>query len=225
MPVWTTAFSAPAQLTGLTATPDPATSAVELAWDVSALSADHFTRYVIYRRGVRTGTFMPVGEATTQADPTFVDIAAPQGVSADYYVTADNGWAESEASETASTLLDPLYWFVHPTDPSLRFQVPHVEGYQEGSDDAGQEFRPLGRTAVVVASTGALAPSGSLTAVLLPAESSVYHLLRRLLDATPWVYLKNVDGDVHKVKVRSVGKDRSQAVGQRISVGWTTVEA
>lgn len=223
MPVWTTAFSAPAQLTGLIATPDPDTSSVDLAWDVSALSADHFTRYVIYRRGVRTGTFMPVGEATTQADPTFVDIAAPHGVSADYYVTADNGWAESEASETASTQLDLNYWFVHPDDPSLRFAVPHVSGYREAGDDSGQEFRPLGRAAPVVVSTGALVPAGSFTALLLHDERGVYHLLRRLLDVTPWVYLKSATGDVHRVKVRSVGKDHLPGGTQSVAVAWTAV--
>lgn len=223
MPTWTTAFTAPPELTGLTVTADPDTSSVVLAWTASAIAAAEFHRYYVYRREVASGAFVRAGEVDAQALPTFIDIAAPHGIAAEYYVTVSNGWAESAPSDTAAAVLDLLYWIVHPDDPSLRFAVPHVSGYRESVNDGGQEFRALGRRAAVVVSAEALVPSGQFSSLLLPDEREVYYLLRRLLDVTPWVYLKNPAGDVHKVKVRVSDKDHGQAGVQQVAVTWTGV--
>lgn len=223
MPIFTTSFTQPPALTGLAATPDPATSSIVLAWTASAIAAAEFDRYYVYRRDVETGILERVGEVAVQASPTFADIAAPHGVAVDYHVTVSNGWAESSLSDMATATLALLWWFIHPTDTALRFAVPHVSGYSEGSDDGGSKHSPLGRSTPVVVSDGTKAPAGSFSALLLYNEGGVWFLLRRLLDAVPWVWLKDPFGQTLKVRVRSARRDRGQAGVQTVSVSWAVV--
>jgi len=219
---WTTAFSAPAALTGLVATPDPDASEVDLAWNVPALPATHFWRYYIYRRSPESGEFRRIGEVADRAAPAYSDREAPHGVSAEYAVTVSNGWAEAE-EVTAVALIDLKWWIVNPTDPALTFELRYVNGYREQRHHQQESFEPLGRPAPLVVSGVLLPPTGVVSVQVHPGDRELFGLIRRAATVDPWVVLKSPFGDVLRVKLGSLDRDRGEAGIQSLSFDYRTV--
>lgn len=223
MPTFTTSFTQPAAVAGLTATPDLDASAVDLAWTATTLGA-LFWQYNVYRLDPETNVYMLIGSVATESTPAYRDTEARHGTSS-YAVTVSNGWAESDPT-LASTTLALDWWIVDPNDPALVFPVPHVQGYEEVWDPQNEDFVPLDADAPVVVSGALLPPTGTVTALILPAERATFGLLKRATQSTPYVSLKTPFGDVYRVKVGTIRRSRGSLGGgsREVRFDYTTVD-
>lgn len=218
---WTTAFTTPAALASLTATPDLDSSAIVLSWPASALGA-LFWRYYVYRRNADTGEFERIGSVDVEANATFTDAEAPHGVSVEYAVTVSNGWAESD-SVTGAALVDLKWWIVNPLDPGLTFELRYVESFSDRLPYEQDSFEPLDRPTPLVVSGQQLPSTGTLSVKLLPADAGLRSLVRRATLVDPWIVLKTPFGDVYRVKFGDIGRDRGQAGNQQLNLAYRTV--
>ncbi len=99
IPVTAPDTTAPAVVTGLTAT--PSASGVALAW--SASTAADLAGYNVYRSATAGGTYTKLNGSTLLGAVSFNDTAAPQGAASYYQVTAvDSSGNESVRSATAN---------------------------------------------------------------------------------------------------------------------------
>lgn len=222
MPTWTTSFSTPTTIAGLTATPDLDASAVDLAWTATALGA-LFWRYYIYRRDADTGILVRIGEVASESTPAFRDEEAPHGP-VTYAVTVSNGWAESDPPTNVTTTLPLDWWIVDPNDSALVFPIPHVNDYSETWDPQDERFDPLDADAPVIVTGALLPPNGTVSARLLPAELATFGLLKRVTMSVPYVYLKDPFGDVYRVKLQKLRRSKDKAGARAISFDYTTVD-
>lgn len=221
---WTTSFSIPAALTTLTLTPSPSDSSVDLAWSATALSAAQFYSYRISRKDPDTGTYILIAEIFDSAVLTYTDREAPHRIPAMYQVRQTNGFDESDPVQ-ASTSLDLDYWITHPTDPSLVFPIPHVDGFDETFEVESEKATPLGRPAPVVTYGENLPPDGTLSFIRIPSQDDPVPALRRAQITDPYVVLKSPFGDVRRIRVGTIKSARLGGGARRASFDYTTIEA
>ena len=224
MPTFSTDFTPPAALTGLTLEAVLASSAIELSWDPSALDPADFNGYRVRRR-IGSGDTEVIGELSTQSDVTFVDQTAPLNVTLVYSVTQSNLDFESAPAEASGELGSPMWWVVTPDDDELTFAIPHVRGVQLVSAKVAETYSPVGRPGKLVVQDVVQAEDGQLSFQVRPDQPGMMALLRRIqahVDGD--LLLKSPEGDVHRVSIGSISRAYTKLPGlQELTLPFTGV--
>jgi hypothetical protein len=137
---FTTSFTQPPALTGLTATPDADVDAIELAWTASALAAAEFEAYLVYAKGSE-GPFELVATLTDQVTPAYTYRGAEHNTDVQIRVTQTNGWMESDPVEASASLDIDGFWWLRPDPLELRYVTPG--GFTAAPDVRTEDFKPL----------------------------------------------------------------------------------
>ena len=221
MPTFTTAFTPPPTIEGLTATASGA--GVVLTWDPTTLSAVDFVAYHV-QRSAAGGSFVELVSIADAATTTFTDYAAPLGVQLVYRVSQESLDYSSEPAEV-TTLVDACeFWLVlRATGQQLGFEVPNVAAMQSVWPMQSVEHEPLGRPYKLVESGELLGEESTVEALLLPDQANVAQLIRqvaarRVADEILW---KTPYGDVHAVAIGSIASSRD--VGGRQTLTFRTI--
>lgn len=222
MPTFLTSFSQPPAVGSVSVVADQSRSAIDVSWTSSGIADGEFWRYRIMRRRHGATDWEEAGSVYAIATLTFADIAAPHNALVDYSVRVDNGYLESD-DVIASTTLALEYWIVDLADPTLRFALPHVQGYQFSEEPEQEEFRPVGRGAPLIVEGERLPPKGTITMFVTPSDAGAIELLRRAAAVMPFVLLKDAFGEVLSVKLGTIGSDRGQAGNRVVTAAFTSV--
>jgi hypothetical protein len=210
---FTTAFTVPAALTGLVATPDTDAKALVATWTVSALPATEFEAYYVYARA-GNGQYERVATITDKAAPTYAYRGAGHNVETILRVTQDNGFAESAPVEVSAEIESRGIWCVRP---ELVMQLAHVRG----GDDSGESpteisaYPGLGRTDKLIVTGDTYGFEGQLT--VKTRDKTVIDTLERYKAEGRVVILKWPDGDVRYARLEKVPRTREV-------VGWYTTQ-
>lgn len=221
----------PAQITGLSATPDLTT--ILLEWDVSLeLDAD-FDHYEIYRREQGDVEWNSIGTVYDKADPTYEDLTPEFGVTYEYIVTQfkniDSGFdIESVYSDIAEAVIEGFArdeWSVQGADglPEHQFDLPVTENPIKVPVQQ-EVFEPLGTNRKTVVRGKTLGAEGTITAVwdYVDRVTALEQIEYITENRGPHI-LRSPFGDVWLVEFS--GADRTDLPGGHleISLVWTTV--
>ena len=105
--------TAPAAPAGFKATADKTASVITLAWTAPAVAV---TGYTVSRSDSATGTFSTIGSPAAK-DVTFVDKAAPVGVTSYYRIVATNAVGSSTAATASATTVKDTTAPATPSSP------------------------------------------------------------------------------------------------------------
>lgn len=219
---FTSNFSTPATPTGLTATPDSATSGVALAWDTSGLSADEWNSWRIYRRNNPEATaYDLIAEITTQATLAYTDYGAALLAAVAYQLVQTNGWAESTAATATATLtsVQAGAWQLVGTDS---LELLDVTAAERSAEAPFERHVALGRSLPVDESGPLSGQTGTLSVSLFDADVDTEVTIREMADLDDPVYLKSPYGDSWAVRITSVSAT-PQPTGIDVSISWAQV--
>jgi len=219
---FTTNFTQPPALTGLTLTPDDDAMAILVQWTASGLSAGEFQRYIIRARS-GGGQFEQVGVVTAQASPSFTYYGAPHNTDVIVQVTQDNGWLESNPVEASTSLDVEGTWRLDPAAMRLRYVQPNSQQHSPKVEDA--EYAPLGADAATVVTLGDWGTEGRLQLRVPPEDASVVAQLEQDRRLGTVVLLKTGKGLSAYVKWREVTVTDDEAGWTNVTLAYTQVAA
>ena len=221
-----TSWTPPDALADFSVSADPVTSSVTLSWSPSALSAEDFSHYGIYRRVVGDVTWTLYDTVSVQSTTTYVDKYAANGVLYDYRVTQFQtipGDVDLESTEetAASSILDVDDWVVVGANGST-FTLPVT---QESHQTPVQQeiFEPLGSTRKKSARGYVLGNEGQFTLSYASDERLVGIANLNYIAGTPGPHvLKSPFGDVWRAEFS--GPQLKYEPGGHLSATITWIE-
>ena len=223
-------WTAPAAPADFSAAADPATSTVHLRWTASALDAEDFSYYAVYRREVGEDSWTPYAVITTQSTVEYDDQFAANGVLYDYKVTQfqhipGDVDLESEEESIASAILDVDEWFVVGADGAEDhcFELPV---YQEGHQKPVQQevFEPLGSRRKKSARGNVLGNEGTLEMTFTKDErDDAKRRLEYLAETAGPHILKSPFGDVWQVEFAGPVYKYTGAGHMTVTLAWIEV--
>jgi len=224
MPLFVTAFTPPAPLTGLTVT-GIGGAAVVLEWDPSPLAGGDFVDYRVYRSlSGHDDDFTLLATITDQSAATFSDYTAPLDRAIWYRVTHSNLDFESDPAEAVTALEGCSWWIVTPGAAAESFELPNVTEYQSQFPLQSIEHEPIGRPTKLVETGLLLAEEGNLTTYLLPTDAGILDLLRAAASgASTQPLLKTPYGEVFAVAVGTIQRTRQPGGRQEVSFRFVAV--
>jgi len=222
MPLFTTAFTPPPPIDGLTVTASGA--GVELSWNPTTLSAVDFVSYNV-DRSVDGGSFVRLATLRDPASTEFADYAAPLGVRLTYRLTQSSLDYDSDPVDV-DTLVDACeFWLVlATTGEQVGFEIPNVTAMSTTWPLQMTEHEPLGRTRKLVETGELLGAESLVRALLLADQADVARLIRqvaarRTSDEVLW---KTPYGDVQAVALGSIASERG--VDGRQTITFRTID-
>ena len=222
-----TAFTVPAAPTGLTATPDPIISAVELAWDASGVAAAEFYAWLIYRRNDPDAGYQLVATITDQATLAYTDYGAAFRPNIAYRLTQSNGWAESDSADAVAALTSeqPGAWvFVVPGEERYHLELMAVEGGAHGADQPSERYIALGRGSPIVEFGPLSGETGSVSAALYEDDRHLEGRLREMADLAASAIFKTPYGDAWTVRLGSVRVTPGPGAVRTVTIDWQQTE-
>jgi hypothetical protein len=222
VPLFSTVFTPPPQLTGLEVNAGEAASVV-LTWDPSTITPGDFVAYNVYR-SAGGATFVLLAALPNQSDTTYTDHAAPIGVGLTYRVTQVSLDDESAPAEGSIELDQCEWWLVTPGAATASFELPNVTEYESSWPMQSEAYEPLGRRFKLVESGLVLGEQGALGMLLLPEQAAVVTQLRSALaGAAERLLLKSPHGEVIEVKLGSLSRTRQAQGRQEVALTFTQV--
>ena len=224
MPTFTTAFTPPPPIEGLTATAIGG-AAIVLEWSPSTLSPEDFVAYIVARSLTGGDDFVEVATIPDQATTTWADYAAPLDRPVYYRVSQANLDFVSDPVEVVTALEGCAWWLVTPGAPDASFELPNVTAYEGEFPMQQVEHEPLGRPLKLVESGELLGEQGNLTAHLLPIhDPQVLALLRAAASGSSTsVLLKTPYGEVFSVAIGTIRRVRLTGGRQEVSFRYVAV--
>jgi hypothetical protein len=139
---FTTDFTQPPALTGLTITEDTDEKALLIVWNESGLTASEFYAYHVEAR-TGDGQWRRVTTILSKGTHAFLYRAAVHNEDTIIRVVQDNGWMESEPVEDSGTVVAEGYWV---RTASRIDELLHVTGHGPGDTQTRLErLTPIGR--------------------------------------------------------------------------------
>jgi hypothetical protein len=218
MPLFSTAFTPPAELEGLTVSAE-SPAAVRLEWSPSTLSAIDFVSYNVYRS--MTGapdSYELLAAIGDQSVTVYDDYAAPIGARLFYRVTQSSLDDESLPAEATSWLDICEWWLVIPGVEGASFELPNVTTYDTGWPLQRVEHEPLGRSRKLIETGEQLGEEGSLRMLLTRDDAAVVPQLLAAIAGTRTLVLKTPYSDVLTVQLGPVERSRSPDDRQTVTL-------
>lgn len=198
MPTFSTSFTPPAAVTGLTLQAVLEESKVELTWDATSILQVDFGGYRVYRSLDSGTTFELLTILTLTTDVSFEDFTVPLNTNVVYRVTQSNLDFESDPVDASTVLETPYWWVVVPEDTSLTFAVKHIQSATMTSPKVQEIFSPIGRETRVVVGDVVQTEEGSLSFLVMPTDPgtiAIWKAIQARMDGG--ILLKAPDGVVH----------------------------
>lgn len=225
MPEFSTSFTPPDPVEGLTIEAILDESRVTLAWDATLIADVDFGGYRVYRSLDSGASWTLLTLLTGTTDVTYDDFEAPLNVDLLYRVTQSNLDFESDPVEAATVLASLYWWAVTPSSPSLTFAITRVRSAQLTSPKLQEIYSPIGRETRVAVGEVVQTESGALTFIVMPDNPGAVALLKAVqarMDG--YLILKAPDGVVHHVQYGDVSRNFTQVPGmQEITLPFTGV--
>lgn len=147
--IFTTSFTQPDAVTGLTLTADTDRKALLVEWDESTLPDEEFYSYIVYAKS-RDDQFRAIATLFDKTTTSLYYRAAGHNVESVVYVTQSNGWQESEPAIESATLggaagtSDELhgYWDVGLDGA---YELKHIKHGPGDTQVDIEQFAPPGR--------------------------------------------------------------------------------
>jgi hypothetical protein len=224
MPTFTTSFTPPPPVSGLTLEADIEASAVKLTWDASGVAQVDFGGFRVYRSRDGGASFELLALLPLVDDVAYDDYAAPLNVPLTYRLTQSNLDFESDPVE-ASTELDSTAWhIVVPGDLSLTFPLTKLRGADLTARKVQDVFEPIGRPGKLVIGDVVQAEDGELSFLVMPDEPGKLELVRRVQARMEGgVTLKATDGSVWEVQYGDMKRTFTAAGVQELSLTFVGV--
>lgn len=221
---FTTDFSVPAALTGLTVSEDVEEKALRLTVDQSALPDDEFLAYNFYAK-VEGGQFELIASIDEQTTPSIYYRAAPHNREVLIRVTQTNGYAESEPIEELAMLGGEPdfiggYWDVG-TDGA--YELLFVT--QNGPGDTQtriEQYTPLGATQKTLLNWGTSRYEGGYS--LYTDDRDLLNRLRRYKETGEVRLFKTWYGESRYVRYTSTPDTDQPAAMANGSVSYVSVD-
>jgi hypothetical protein len=209
---FTTDFTQPDPVTGLTATADLDRMALLIAWDESDLADEEFYDYEVWAKQAG-GQFTLVATLTDKVDASVYYRAAPHNREVVIRVTQSNGWRSSEPTELSVTLggedADHIYGY-WDVGGDTALELTHIQHGPGDTQAQIEQFTPPGRTEKVLLNWGATGYEGGYT--LLTDDRDQVLRLRRYKDTGEVRLFKTPYGAVRYVRYLSA-PDTDRPVG------------
>jgi hypothetical protein len=170
---FTTAFTQPAALTGVSVTPVPEALALDVAWAASALPAGEFVAYNIDARS-STGQWVRVKNIYVQATTSWRYYMAAHNDVTSVRVYQDNGYMTSAPAEASAELDVDGWWRLGSTDMSgtrMRYVQPGSHKRPRTAEQA--VYSPAGAQYQRVITVGAWGITGAATVSVPPEDAEV----------------------------------------------------
>ncbi len=221
MPTFATNFLPPPPPANLEIVGEVAPSRILLTWDATALGTD-FAGYRVYRSldaGATWTLMLTIGDETAA---TYSDYEAPLATPLLYQVTVTNLDFESAPTEAGVQLDTEVGWYlVDPLGNTERtFALAYVVSATSTSPLDEDRFAALGRSRVLPIRGEVLGEDLSVTIDAGPdVADDLWRRLKLAQDpSTDYLLLKSPFGEVFRVALGSISRNRGDAGQQSITV-------
>jgi hypothetical protein len=215
---FTTSFTQPPALTGLTITPDDEEKALLLTWSESALPINEFYAYIVEARS-GDGDFQLVTTITTKSTHAFLYRGAAHNRETIIRITQSNGFASSEPLEGSGMLIADGYWV---RTSSRIDELVHVTGHGPGDTNTRIErMEPLQRPEAVLLDWGTTGYEG--TFAITTDDREAIERLRRYKELAEVVMFKFPYGAVRYARIIDTPDADGVAAWANASVTYVSV--
>jgi len=223
---YTTTWTPPAVIEGVSATAYDDAGYVKIEWDPSA--DGNYVKYTLYRRSYGAEDWETYAVITNVNQPFYDDYNTGYGVEYEYMVKQSSlvgaDTVESYPSEvTTGALSSDDWWIVAPNRPDLTFSIAvtdesHSAPFQE------EVFEPFGRNRKVIVRSGILGNEGTVEIYFDLFERKAKEAqLTAILNLTDAVYIKSPFGDYYYSYFGAPTKSYLNGGAMKISLPYTEV--
>lgn len=229
---FSTSWSPPPALTGLSASVIEELSHIQLDWNATTLSEADFEHYSVERQKINETTWTVLDLITVSTTLQYKDATAGQGIAYRYRVIqyktipGDAPLAGDEGDVVSATLESDV-WFVigneNPEDETNAFELP-VSGEQHTRPIQQEVFEPIVKRRKKVARGNVLGYEGSLRLMWTTAEREVAKTQLDFLATNFGPHLlKSPFGDVWRVEFDAPDFVYSGGGHMTVEIGWVEV--
>lgn len=229
---FTTAWTPPESIVGLSASVVEELSHIQLNWDISELADIDFLYYEVQRREVGTTSWTVIKRETGKTNTEWKDVAAGQGITYEYRVQQFKNIPgdtplESDEGDVATAALESDVWFVigneDPYDEDHAFELP-IAGEAHTRPIQQEVFEPIASNRKKVARGNVLGYEGSLSIRWTTTERTTAKTQLDFLTTFPGPHLlKSPFGDVWRVEFDSPDYKYAGGGHLDVEIGWVEV--
>jgi len=199
---------------------DDPTGTVTITWAAAIEAATYFSEYEIQRWNYESQTWDHAAYVSPQTVTSYADAEANIGLPSRYRVLQNNGYAQSDPTETLYYATNTDWYWVPQNHPELITKLQVVD-FQLGNDIDVTPYIGIGRSKKLLDIGMLQDVDGYISVQVLDDNRDVLYIIRQTLKQTDSAYvaIKNYHGEVFRGWAS--GRLNRSPINSRLPVGET----